>query len=268
MLSLGPEQLMGNFLLGSMASLSVKGSDGKSGSLFFTSHDGRYMVKTIPATEKNTLLRTLPQYYEYMFAQSESSLTKYCGLHEIDNNTFVVMQNVFDTTRTIHEIYDLKGSTVGRSNPNAGVKKDLDFQKMITLPLHLKKRFLTQLNNDSKFLESMSIIDYSLLVGYHNEDEPDANSQPAPIVPHLPLSSRPVPFYATEDGGMRIYDIYGKPTRQIIFVGIIDTLTEYNFFKKAERWGKSWFYPAEGISSAPPEAYGERFRSALEGKLG
>src|SRR5690242_8223154 len=47
-LSIGPEQVLGNLILGRMSSLSEKISDGKSGSFFFYSHDGRFMVKTIP----------------------------------------------------------------------------------------------------------------------------------------------------------------------------------------------------------------------------
>lgn len=47
---------------------------------------------------------------------------------------FVIMNNVFNTERNIHERFDLKGSTVGRSvkealhldNPTIALK-DLDF---------------------------------------------------------------------------------------------------------------------------------------------
>lgn len=47
MFSLGPEQLLGNMMLGNLSSLSMSLSEGKSGSFFFTSHDGRFLVKTI-----------------------------------------------------------------------------------------------------------------------------------------------------------------------------------------------------------------------------
>lgn len=62
-LSLGPEQILGNLLVGNLSSLSEKISDGKSGSFFFYSHDGKFLVKTIHDSEKNTLKQILPYYY-------------------------------------------------------------------------------------------------------------------------------------------------------------------------------------------------------------
>jgi 1-phosphatidylinositol-4-phosphate 5-kinase len=60
MLSLGPEQVLGNLLMGNMSTLSEKVSDGKSGSFFFFSHDSRFLVKTIPTKEAITFSSILP----------------------------------------------------------------------------------------------------------------------------------------------------------------------------------------------------------------
>jgi len=83
-------------------------------------------------------------------------LVRYYGLYEIKSenkkryDAFVIMGNCFETDKTIHEIYDLKGSTYGRENKGLGVKKDLDFIKS-NLRIKLgpqRKRFLEQLTID------------------------------------------------------------------------------------------------------------------------
>lgn len=45
--SIGPEQLVGNMVLGNLASLSELCSEGKSGAFFYYSADGRYLIKTV-----------------------------------------------------------------------------------------------------------------------------------------------------------------------------------------------------------------------------
>lgn len=46
-MAFGPEQLVGNLLLGTLSTLSEKITDGKSGNFFFTTHDGYFLCKTI-----------------------------------------------------------------------------------------------------------------------------------------------------------------------------------------------------------------------------
>jgi 1-phosphatidylinositol-4-phosphate 5-kinase len=125
-ISLGPEQILGNLLIGNMSSLSEKVSDGKSGSFFFYSHDSRFMVKTIPNKELNIFTQVLPEYYKHISMNPETLMVRMYASHEIDNTAFVVMGNCFESPYNIDLIYDLKGSTVGRTNPNGFVKKDLD----------------------------------------------------------------------------------------------------------------------------------------------
>ena len=68
--SLGIVQMFAQFLCGKLTTFSMKVSEGRSGSLFFTSCDGRYMVKTIPVREKNSLLLILKAYYYVLFSFS------------------------------------------------------------------------------------------------------------------------------------------------------------------------------------------------------
>jgi 1-phosphatidylinositol-4-phosphate 5-kinase len=88
------------------------------------------------------------------------------------------MNNLFPPHKDIHETYDLKGSTVGReypedkaaANPRA-VLKDLNWiNRAKQLELGPEKRALLteQLRRDAEFLERISVMDYSLLVGIHN----------------------------------------------------------------------------------------------------
>jgi hypothetical protein len=76
------------------------------------------------------------------------------------------MGNVFD--QKMDEIYDLKGSTFGRTNKTGkGILKDLDFiasNKKLKLGMK-SKEIIDQIVFDVDFLQSCSIIDYSLLVG-------------------------------------------------------------------------------------------------------
>jgi len=239
----------------------MKQSEGKSGSLFFSSHDGRYMVKTISQLEKGTLVRILPNYYEHIKSNPETLLTRICGFHSISNHTLIVMMNVFDTSREVHEVYDLKGSTVGRSNTGTGVKKDLDFKRKLYLPADLRAKFKDQVESDSRFLERMEILDYSLLVGIHYEEN---NSKKR----YSTNRTNPrAPFFAREDGGMRAVTASGVPSNEIIFVGIIDILTEYLLNKKVERWFKSLVHDPAELSAAPPGEYGPRFRSFISSLL-
>jgi len=86
MMSLGPEQILGNLLLGTLSSLSTTSGDGgRSGSFFFfryqikpfikilnvptyhlNSHDGRFLVKTIAADESFTFLKMMEPYYKVL----------------------------------------------------------------------------------------------------------------------------------------------------------------------------------------------------------
>lgn len=84
---------------------------------------------------------------------------------------FVIMGSVFDTAEKIHTIYDLKGSLVGREATEkekkvGGVLKDKDLIND-GRKLHLgekKAAFIEQLRSDARFLATLNIMDYSLLV--------------------------------------------------------------------------------------------------------
>ncbi|KAI4384624.1 hypothetical protein MLD38_002747 [Melastoma candidum] len=119
-------------------------SPGKSGSFFYLTSDDRYMIKTIKKAEVKALLRMLPAYYKHVQKYQNTLLTKFFGLHcvKLTGATqkkvkadvfrqrasvaanfnlvmslqvrFVVMGNLFCSQNTIHQCFDLKGSSQGR----------------------------------------------------------------------------------------------------------------------------------------------------------
>ncbi|XP_024959323.1 phosphatidylinositol 4-phosphate 5-kinase 8-like isoform X2 [Cynara cardunculus var. scolymus] len=152
-------------------------SPGKSGSLFYLSHDDRFVIKTLRTSELKVLLKMLPSYYKHVEAHDNTLITKFYGLHEITLRggkkvQFVVMGNMFYTELRIHRRYDLKGSYQGRSTNKDDIEegttlKDLDLAYDFHMDKSLRDALFKQISLDCKFLESQRIIDYSLLLGLH-----------------------------------------------------------------------------------------------------
>ncbi|KAG0469350.1 hypothetical protein HPP92_018678 [Vanilla planifolia] len=126
-------------------------SPGKSGSIFYLSQDERFVIKTLRKNELKILLKMLPKYYEHVGVHDNTLITKFFGLHRITIKCghkvrFVVMGNMFCTELRIHQRYDLKGSSHGRSteadkvNENTTLK-DLDLSYVFHLRNHGVNRF-------------------------------------------------------------------------------------------------------------------------------
>jgi hypothetical protein len=178
-LALGPEQILGHLLVGTLASLSEHFSEGKSGAFFYFSSDGLYLLKTIPKREASSLRTLLGSYLAQVQAHPDTLLPRYLGFHRITlpghrDLYFVVMANVFATERTIHYRYDLKGSYLGRTAGKAkleahpeAVRKDLDLRRPFHVGPTKRRALLKQLAADVSFLRYNDLLDYSLLVGVH-----------------------------------------------------------------------------------------------------
>ena len=95
-------------------------SEGRSGSFFYFSHDGRFMVKTIVSEERDALCRMLPAYLKHIRNNPDTLLCRLLGLYTLQDTVkgesyhFVTMASVFDTDLRIHERFDLKVSVCGR----------------------------------------------------------------------------------------------------------------------------------------------------------
>jgi hypothetical protein len=152
---------------------------GKSGSFLYSSNDSKYILKTISKSEKDIILSFLKPYFYFFEKNSNSFIVKILSLFRIvDENLqdvhVIIMENVFPSISSPHELYDLKGSTIGRtykpSNENETIiYKDLDLKRKIKIKPGLNKKVIQQLMLDSVFLEEMGIIDYSLLLGIYYE---------------------------------------------------------------------------------------------------
>ncbi|KAM1436632.1 hypothetical protein ACFX2I_044422 [Malus domestica] len=162
-------------------------SPGKSGSIFYISHDDRFFFKTLRKTELKVMLKMLPRYYNHVDEHENTLITKKFGLHWITlkggkKERFMVMGNMFCTELRIHRHYDLKGSTIGRCTDKDKIDenttlKDLDLK----FEFHMDK---LQISLDCMFLQSQQIIDYSLLLGLHFRAPEDLKgfSQPPPTM--------------------------------------------------------------------------------------
>jgi len=123
--SLGPEKILGYIFKSNFETLSELCSSGKSGSFFYYSFDGRFLIKTIPRREFKMMKDMLRNYHVYLTERNtESMISRVFGLHKVifyrkrgkmsQKLYFSVMNNVFHTTKKIDLRYDLKGSTYGR----------------------------------------------------------------------------------------------------------------------------------------------------------
>ena len=115
-------------------------------------------------------------------------------------------------------------------------------------------------------MESHNICDYSLLVGIHRvREKVDLDGEAA----QLPSSAANSSIFRSYKGGIAstVTAEHGSGPKEIFFVGLIDTLTEYNFNKKAERALKSFLYNKNEISAIPPRPYRTRFQKYATGIL-
>lgn len=162
-------------------------TNSKSGEVFFFSHDGKFLLKTISNKEAAVLLKMLPDYLSHLQHQT-SFLMRICGLHRVCTGQsrkvrhFLVAISVFDCQQLgLHHQFDLKGSTAGRvSGPSENVKKDVNWiqgRSTIWLPIDLKRLLASIVEEDGKFLSKQNVLDYSILIGIHDRRSPNKGVQ-------------------------------------------------------------------------------------------
>lgn len=156
---------------------------GASGSIFFLSHDDKYIIKTVQKGEHTFLRKLLPGYYMNLVQNKRTLLPKFYGHYVLRTSSgrairFIIMNNILPSHLTYAERYDLKGSTHGRKasalelakkNPTL---KDLDFMARnehgLKMSVDTWEKLQATISRDCRVLESFKIMDYSLLVGVHN----------------------------------------------------------------------------------------------------
>lgn len=162
-------------------------SGGKSNAYFAKTLDDRFVVKQLSKTELSSFLEFGPSYFQYMASalkrKSPTALAKLLGVFNVvlrtpkangayheDKLNFVVQENLF-YGRHVSAVYDLKGSLRSRYNEVCqGVLLDENLVETLShAPLLVEERSKAlleiALHNDSQFLSSLGVMDYSLLVG-------------------------------------------------------------------------------------------------------
>ncbi|KAK1380726.1 1-phosphatidylinositol-3-phosphate 5-kinase [Heracleum sosnowskyi] len=164
---------------------------GKSNVYFAKSLDERFIVKQVTKTELESFEEFAPEYFKYMKASVDSKsptcLAKILGIFQVSvkhlkggketKMDLMVMENLF-FRRNISRVYDLKGSARSRYNSDTtGVNKvllDMNLLEALrTKPMFLGSKAKRSLEravwNDTSFLASVDVMDYSLLVGVDEE---------------------------------------------------------------------------------------------------
>ncbi|BAT94383.1 hypothetical protein VIGAN_08098200 [Vigna angularis var. angularis] len=164
---------------------------GKSKSYFAKTLDDRFIIKEIKKTELDSFLGFSSLYFKHMRESFESGsqtcLAKVLGIYQVTKRhvksgkevkyDLMVMENL-TYNRNITRQYDLKGALFARYNSAADgdgdVLLDQNFvNDMNSSPLyvsHKAKRVLQRaVWNDTSFLNSINVMDYSLLVGVDSQ---------------------------------------------------------------------------------------------------
>ncbi|XP_015882443.3 putative 1-phosphatidylinositol-3-phosphate 5-kinase FAB1C [Ziziphus jujuba] len=164
---------------------------GKSNVYFAKSLDERFIIKQVTKTELESFEEFAPQYFKYLTdslsSGSPTCLAKVLGIYQVTvkhlkggketRMDLMVMENLF-FKRSISKVYDLKGSARSRYNSDTtGVNKVLlDMNLLETLrtkPIFLGSKAKRSLEraiwNDTAFLASVDVMDYSLLVGVDDD---------------------------------------------------------------------------------------------------
>ncbi|XP_004496392.2 putative 1-phosphatidylinositol-3-phosphate 5-kinase FAB1D isoform X2 [Cicer arietinum] len=164
---------------------------GKSKSFFAKTVDDRFIIKEIKKTELEAFLGFSSLYFKHMRESFESGsqtcLAKVLGIYQVTKrhvksgkevkHDFVVMENLAYNRHIVRQ-YDLKGALFDRYNSAAvgagDVLLDQNFvNDMNSSPLyvsHKAKRVLQRaVWNDTSFLNSINVMDYSLLVGVDSQ---------------------------------------------------------------------------------------------------
>ena len=294
--SISPQDFITELMISNQTIFEELCSTGKSGSLFYYTRDGKFIVKTIKKDEYKFIKQILPDYFKHLKTYPLSLLPKFLGCYVLtrkvkkkrDKIYFIVMLNVFATSKHIHIRYDLKGSRVGRrvltGKRDAEIMakgdlalKDLDLEKRKEKMYIGEKNdiLLKQIKNDADFLCKIEANDYSLLLGIHyiNKEKKSSQNQSSNVIHNKDAIEDSILKESTlsdkscdsrqeklkalidfEDGG-----IISETGNEVYFVGIIDILTKFGFKKKCEHFIKMLRYCSNNMSCTPPQMYRDRF---------
>lgn len=280
----------------------ISESTGRSGSKFFDTCDKAFIIKTIESEEVEMMHHLLPKYHKFIVeCHADTLLPQYLGMYRVtvDNKEYyyIILRSIFSLSKTIHKKYDLKGSRVDREASEAEKSKDLptfkdnDFTRdsvKLSVGTEMRTDLLDKIRKDIEFLSSQNLMDFSLLVGIHEEDRIDSdddldgdattngrseNDDSADDSPSSPTEDSRIVMRSNSvtsgeipmDGERYAIESSRDSKHETYYMGIIDVLTYYGANKKAAHAAKTVKHGAGAeISTVKPQHYATRFMDFLE----
>ena len=243
----------------------LKDSDGKSGSVFFYTHDKKIIIKTIPDNELTSITNSfLKDYYELISENNRIILCKIYGVYTfktgLNEINFILMENIAPIDdKYIRYKFDLKGSLQGRKTKNFlkeknKTLKDLDYKELkkskpITMKLPEAIAYdLEQLIFEGvKILEKNNLMDYSFFLSIIKINEENKKT----VFRILEGKN----YYESSDG------------KFIYIIGVIDYLTEYDGWKSGEAFILKFIHKKNSVSAIHPTIYASRFRNFVRNEV-
>ncbi|NWZ20043.1 PI5L1 protein, partial [Asarcornis scutulata] len=255
-------------------------SNSKSKARFFLTQDKRFFLKTQTKQEMHFLLANLPRYLRHLEAFPHSLLVRLLGEGGGGGN-WGSQGGDFGAAAPPPR-YDIKGCRVDRwAEPaSAVVLKDLNFEgKSLVLGKARGARggtrrgpggaeaapcaagsqrpwLLRQLELDSRFLEELRVLDYSLLLAVRPL-LPDGLTARSPVPCHVLQGSGPSQNQRPLPGGSDPLHCIDGPQRRYS-VGLVDLFSTYTFRRRLEHLWKRIRYRDGSFSTVPPAAYARR----------
>ena len=231
------------------------GSEGKSGSVFFFTHDKKFILKTISEAELDSLVhKLLKPYYELIVGKNNTYLTRLYGAYTLKMGRsemhLILMENLapFPDSAFVFK-YDLKGSLIGRKTKKIFSKKKKTLKDQDYLDICDKERkakvllsendvevIQNEIKDDLKILAKAQLIDYSMFIVVAERKKID----PKKLL------------------GNRMFNS-AINKKYVYLLGIIDYLTFFGGRKKLEYVIKTMGNKKKEVSCVPPKRYRERF---------
>ncbi|XP_055964799.1 phosphatidylinositol 4-phosphate 5-kinase-like protein 1 [Sorex fumeus] len=188
------------------------------------------------------------------------------------------MQSVFyPAGRRLLELYDIKGCEVDRwvepvsEGGSIMVLKDLNFQGK-TIHLGPQRTWLLyQMELDTAFLRELNVMDYSLLLAFHQHQDgerPQAGSLPQTSSTRFVQGTQNLEEVAAQNyhllsGRPHAPNILDGP-EQRYFLGLVDLATVYGLRRRLEYLWKLLWYSGRNFSTVNPTRYARRLCQWVE----
>eukprot|EP01114_Cavostelium_apophysatum_P019059 TRINITY_DN6029_c0_g1_i1.p1 TRINITY_DN6029_c0_g1~~TRINITY_DN6029_c0_g1_i1.p1 ORF type:complete len:580 (-),score=140.04 TRINITY_DN6029_c0_g1_i1:43-1782(-) len=214
----------------------------KLSTTFFYTSNKNFIVRTITAKEAKFFRSTIDDYYKHMLSNPKTLMCVVCGFYIINTSAVgeeiyvIVMRNFFPAEKPLCHLFDLQGSTVGKTvdESERGDEislKDLDFVHYyngIRVSSDERNAIIKALEKDCEFLSSHKMVDYSLLLGVHSPNDTSAGA-------------------AASNSTATSQNASGQQEEIVPFYGIVGLFTKYSLNKKLEDKFKHYLNPTNSL---------------------